>query len=272
MPEFKVNSKKSFTYLAVIVLLIFLHSTGILKPLENVFSNTLSPVFEFFYSGASKIRNVYGGQVDKRDSNLIIAELGKENRVLIAENAKLKMLEEENEYLKKQIDFRKDNNYKYVVAEIISRNDLMNNSSEEKSIIINRGARDGVENGLVLLDSEGIVIGKVLETRDAISRACLVVDKKCKFAASIQNQDRTSGVSEGELGLTIKMDFIPQTEVLKKSDIIVTSGLENNIPRGLAIGKVSKLIKENNSLWQKAVIEPLVDFDSLVMVSIILPE
>ena len=271
MLKLKINSKKTFTYLAVIVLLIFLHSTGIARPLESFLANTLNPVFEIFYSGASKIRNVYGGQVDKRDFNLIIAELEKENRKLFAENAKLKTLEEENEYLKKQIDFRKENNYKYVVAGIVSRNDLMNNSSEEKSIIINMGTKDGVENGLVLLDSEGVVIGKILEARDSVSRACLTVDKKCKFAVAIQNQDRTSGVAEGELGLTIKMDLIPQTEILEKGDIIVSSGLESNIPRGLVIGKVSELIKENNNLWQKAIIEPLVDFDSLVMVSVILP-
>ena len=271
MLKSKINSKKSFTYLAVIVLLIFLHSTKIIKPLEGFLSNALNPVFEYFYSGGSKIRNLYGGQVDKRDFNLIIAELGKENRELLEENTRLKTLEEENEYLKKQIDFRKENDYKYLTAGIVSRNDLMNNSLEEKSIIINMGTKDGVENGLVLLDSEGLVIGKILEARDSISRACLVVDKKCKFAAAIQNQNRTSGVVEGELGLTIKMDLIPQTEILEKGDVIVTSGLESNIPRGLAIGKVSELIKENNNLWQKAIIEPLVDFDSLVMVSVILP-
>ncbi len=271
MLKSKINLKNSFTYLAVVVLLIFLHATGIARPFESFLAKTLNPIFEIFYVSSSKIRNVYGDQVDKRYFNLIIVELEKENKELLVENAKLKTLEEENEYLKKQIDFRKENNYKYVVAGIVSRNDLMNNSSEEKSIIINMGTKDGVENGLVLLDSGGIVIGKIIEVRESISRACLVVDKKCKFAAAIQNQDRTSGVVEGELGLTIKMDLIPQTEILEKGDIIVTSGLESNIPRGLAIGKVSELIKENNNLWQKAIIEPLVDFESLVTVSIILP-
>jgi rod shape-determining protein MreC len=184
----------------------------------------------------------------------------------------MKIIEEENGYLKKQIDFRKNNDYKYQLVEIISRNDLMNNSSEEKSIIINKGTKDGIENGLVLLDSEGVVIGKIIEARGSISRACLVVDKKCKFAAAIQNEDRTSGVVEGELGLTIKMDLIPQTENLEKGDIIVTSGLENNIPRGLVIGRVTELIKENNSLWQKAIIEPLVNFNNLIVASVIIPQ
>ncbi len=272
MPRSKTKSRRIFTYLAVVGLLIFLHFTGITKPLEALFGRILNPVLEVFYSSGSKIRNIYGEQVDKRDYSLIIAELQQDNRELLVENAKLKTLEEENEYLKDQIDFRKDNNYNYLLAEVISRNDLMNNSSEEKSIIINKGTKDGLSSGLVLLDGEGVVVGKIIEARDSVSRACLVIDRKCKFAVAIQNQDRTSGVVEGELGLTIKMDLIPQTEILEEGNIIVTSGLENNIPRGLVIGRISELIKENNSLWQKAVIESLVDFDSLVMVGVVLSE
>lgn len=272
MLKSRIKSRKTITYLAVIVLLIFLHFIGITKPIENVFSKIFNPILEIFYSSGSRIRNVYGEQIDKRDYNLIISELKQNNKKLLVEIAKLKTFEEENEYLRKQIDFDKDNDYKYVLAGIVSRNDLMNNSSEEKSIVINKGTKDGLSNGLVILDSDGVVVGKIIEARANVSRACLVVDQKCKFAAAIQNEDRTSGVVEGELGLTIKMDLIPQTENLEKGDIIVTSGLENNIPRGLVVGQISEVIRENNNLWQRAIVEPLVNLDNLVMVSVIISE
>jgi len=255
--------------LAVIGLLIFLHFIGILRPIEGFLVGLTNPISEFFHKSGSGISSIYGQQVDKRDHNLIIAELQKENRELLAENARLVTVEEENEYLRNQIEFRKNNNYKYVLAEIISRNDLMNNSSEEKSIIINKGSNDNLGNGMVLIDSEGVVIGKIIETRENVSKACLSIDRQCKFASAIQNVDRTSGVVEGELGLTIKMDYIPQTEILEEDDIVVTSGLEENIPRGLVLGKVSEVIRDNNSLWQKAVIEPLVDFNDLTLISVV---
>lgn len=272
MLKSRLKSRKTFTYLAVIGLLIFLHFTKILVPVESFLVGILNPVFKTMYSGGADIRDVYGNQTDKREYSAVIDKLEKENRRLIAENAKLNTLKDENNFLSKQINFRKENNYNLLLANIVSRNDLMNNSSEEKSIIINKGTKDGIVNGLIVLDSEGVVVGKIIEARDTISRACLSIDRKCKFAASIQNTDRTSGVVEGELGLTIKMDLIPQTEELEKGNIIVTSGLENNIPRGLAIGRISEVIKENNSLWQKAVVDPIVNFDNLVMVSVILPE
>lgn len=272
MKKLKLNSRKTFIYLATIGLLIFLHFSGISRPVEGFLLRVLNPLMSVFYSGGLKIRGLYNEQVDKRDYGLQIEELRQENQRLIAENAKFKTIEDENIYLREQIDFRGGNNYKYLLAEVISRNDLMNNSSEEKSIVINKGTRDGLKDGLVLIDGQGLVVGKIIEARDTDSRACLTVDKKCKFATSVQNEDRTSGVVEGELGLTIKMDLIPQTEIIQKDDIIVTSGLESNIPRGLVVGRVSEVIRENNNLWQQAVIEPIVDFEDLVLVSVIVSE
>lgn len=272
MKIIKIKSKKIFLYLVVVVILIALHFIGVTRPLERIIIKTLSPLTEFFYSSGFKIRDVYSDQVEKVDYESEINRLEEENKRLVAENASLKFLEDENEYLKKQIDFQQKSNYNLLVAEIVSRNDLLNNSAEEKSIIINRGTDDGIDTGSVVLSNEGLIVGKIIEARPSYSRACLSVDKKCKFAVTISNGDKTSGVAEGVLGLTIKMDLIPQTEILQEGDIVVSSGLENNIPRGLVLGEIVEVIKENNNLWQNAVIEPLVDFDDLILVSVVVSE
>lgn len=272
MAKLKFNSKKIFTYSAVVGLLIFFHVIGFLSPLEGFLARILHPVFGTFYFGGSEINTVYDKQTNKEDLSLANETLRKENRKLIAENARIKTIEEENEYLKKQIEFKEKNDYNFLLASVVSRNDLMDNSSEEKTIVINKGERDGLENGLALVDSEGIILGKIIETRESFSRACLVIDEKCRFAVAIQNEDKTSGVAEGSLGLTIKMDLIPQSEVLNNNDIVVSSGLEKNIPRGLVIGKISDFVKENNKLWQNATIEPLANSDDLVTVSVVLAQ
>lgn len=93
----------------------------------------------------------------------------------------------------------------------------------------------------------------------------------CKLAATILGDTKTNGITAGDLGLTIKMDFIPQTVIIKPGDLVVTSGLEDAIPRGLVIGKVSTVTKESNDLWQSAVIEPLINPDDLIIISVLLP-
>jgi cell shape-determining protein MreC len=93
------------------------------------------------------------------------------------------------------------------------------------------------------------------------------------LAAAVQGQNdqKTSGVVEGDLGLTIKMDFIPQAEKIKVDDIVVTSGLEKNIPRGLVIGKIIQVNSDSNEIWQKATVESLMNLEDLTIVSILPP-
>jgi len=43
------------------------------------------------------------------------------------------------------------------------------------------------------------------------------------------------------------------------------------IPRDLVVGKVTQVDKENNELWQSATIEPIMDFNDLFVVSVLIP-
>jgi rod shape-determining protein MreC len=91
------------------------------------------------------------------------------------------------------------------------------------------------------------------------------------LAAAVLNGNRTVGVTGGNLGLTINLDFVPQTANVKIDDIIVTSVLDQNIPSGLAIGRVISADKGTNEVWQRVVAEPIVDFDKLFIAAVILP-
>ena len=157
------------------------------------------------------------------------------------------------------------------MSNVISRGEAIETSSRGESIIIDKGSRDGVSPGLAIVNGQGIIIGKVAEVKENISQVNLTNNSKCKLAATILNQEKTSGIAEGELGLTIKMKFIPQESEVAVGDIIVTSGLEQAIPRGLVIGKVTQVEKENNDIWQLATIESLVNTQDLVIVSVLIP-
>ena len=164
------------------------------------------------------------------------------------------------------------------MANIISRGELEGEPEDSQSIVIDKGSRDGLFAGLAVVSSsslgdtgQGIIIGKVVNVKDNLAEIYLVTNKNYKLAAAILGESKTSGIVAGELGLTIKMEFIPQTENIKPGDLVATSGLEQNIPRGLVIGRVTKVIKENNEVWQSAIIEPQIDLDSLSIVAILLP-
>jgi rod shape-determining protein MreC len=264
-----LNIKKYTQFIAVIVLLIFLHFTKILNPVETIVIKTFNPVLLSLYSAGSYLRVEYNKQVDKRDLADVVEELEDEVRRLTAENARLKVLEEENQILREYLRFSKKNKATFVLGNVVGRRGL-DADNLKQNIIIDKGVQDGVKIGAAAV-SGGVVVGKVISVKNNLSEICLITSENCKLAVSIQNMDKTSGIIEGEMGLTIKMEFIPQTDKIEVGDTIITSGLEENIPRGLVVGKVTEVTKESNELWQSATVEPVVNLDNLVILSVLLP-
>ncbi|MDP2736272.1 MAG: rod shape-determining protein MreC [bacterium] len=275
----KLNIKKYIIIAAVILLLIFLHYAKLLNPLEAFLNKSLKPIFGGFYSLSANINKTYLDQTEKRDLAADLKQAEEKINQLIAENVRLRFLEEENSELRKHLNFLNKDNQRYLMSNIISRGELTGSSGEgNQSVVIDKGSADGLFAGLAVVSSrvygtssQGVIIGKIVNVKEQIAEVYLVTNKNSKLAASIFGENKTSGIASGELGLTIKMDFIPQTENIKAGDIVATSGLEQSIPRGLIIGRVTEVSKENNEVWQTAIIEPLVDLEALSIVSILLP-
>lgn len=266
-----IGKKKIFYLMAVLGLLIFLYFAGPLKRVEGVVIRLLSPVFSRAYFTGSIIRVKYDEQTNKIDLTKKVDELEGQIVELTKENIGLKKMEEENMVLRGYLDFLTINQYKYVMSNVVARGEAANISDRTEVITIDKGSRDGVFLGLAVVSSDGVIIGKVSDVKENSAQVFLTNNEKCKLAASVFNTDKTSGITEGDMGLTVRMEFIPQDQKIEKNDVIVTSGLEQFVPRGLIIGKVMEVDRESNELWQKAVIEPMVDLNNLIVVSVLLP-
>ena len=67
------------------------------------------------------------------------------------------------------------------------------------------------------------------------------------------------------------MNYIPQSEKINNNDVVITSGLGGNIPRGLVVGKVSQINNRSNEIWQDVNIEPLFNINTLTIVTVLIP-
>ncbi len=180
--------------------------------------------------------------------------------------ARLKLLEEENVELKKQLGFKEKNNYEILLTKVIGNN----LEGTEKTIIIDRGENEGVKIGDPAVVEEGILIGKVIKTEKDISIVRLLSDNQSKVAATIINREKSLGIVEGGYGLSVRMNFIPRNETVKTGDLVVTSGLQEDTPRGLLIGKVAAIENEAYQPFQQAILTPSADYSRFVYISIIL--
>lgn len=246
------------TLLLVILALIFLHYLKVISPIENLIVQILKPLQNIVYNKTLDLKESDSDKEKKKLEDLI--------QQLSIENANLKILKEENKELKKLLEFKKEEKNELLGARVIGR------ESERKIIIIDRGARDKVRIGFPVISGEGQLVGKVISVKETLSRVLLLIDNQSAVAASIVGKEivRIAGVVEGSQGLSLEMNLIPQNVVINREDLVVTSGLEESTPEGLIIGRILGLLESKNSLFQKAQVDPYIDFDNIRIVAVIL--
>lgn len=268
---FYAQKKKTWLWVVILILLIFFHFIKVLAPVENLAISIVKPVTGFFYKSGSSLRHSYEESKQQQDTSSKIDDLEKEVAQLTVANAEFKELEQDNIKLRTQLNFLSANKYKNILANVISQNLVFDIKEGDQDIVIDKGSYDGIKEGLGVVNENGVIIGKIFEVRDHLSKVCLTTNRNCKFAATIQNQSRTMGITEGDLGLTIKMNYIPQSEKINDGDTVITSGLGGNISRGLVIGKVSQINNRSNEIWQDVNIEPLFNLSTLTIVTVLIP-
>lgn len=246
----------------VILIVIVLRLVGALRTIENMIVNLFFNGAKFTYE--SEIGNNTLNSINQRLDDTFDPELIK--AVCNIETAENTLIKEENEELRKQLDFFSKNNFVHIGAEVIGRTvDPLSTV-----ITINRGKKDGVIPTNPVIVGEGVLIGSVIETFDHISYVRLINDNQSRVGATLLNKDRTIGLVEGGYDIGVQMNFIPQNEVVSPGDIVVTSGLTENMPRGFTIGRVEFVEKQPLEPFQQAILDPLADLSYLTIVSVVI--
>jgi rod shape-determining protein MreC len=257
---------KNYYFLGfILIALIFFHYLGWLGYLERSIQGVIIPIsskithwrifsqesYDYF-SNKKTILEDYNTCVEK-NQNLEVA------------NTRLANLEQENSELKKQLNFVNQRKFTTVTAEVVGRN----TDSLEKMIIINIGEVTGIKIGQPVIAGEGLLVGTIAKVEKNIAMVRLINDNQSKIAATILNKDNSLGVVEGGYGLSIKMNFIPRNETVLIGDKIITSGLEQTIPKGLLIGEVAIAENEAYQPFQQAVLTAATDLSKLFIVSVL---
>lgn len=259
--------KSAAASLIVIIILLALHYIGWLKPVENIFFRTISPVQRVFYTSSLSVKGFYDNWLARRDLLAENKKLQSELESNLIDVAEFNLLKSENELLKQELKFVQSSSAIFVSAKIITGvSDPLS-----KSVVIDRGSNDGVTEGLAVLAGEGVIIGKIIEVYPDFSKVLLLTDNKSILAATVQNIDQTAGLVEGQFGLSLMMTNIPQDQEINEGDLVVTSGLEGSIPQGLLVAKVESINIVESEIFKTAILQPLVSFNSLSYVLVVIP-
>ncbi|HKY73643.1 MAG TPA: rod shape-determining protein MreC [Nitrospira sp.] len=150
-----------------------------------------------------------------------------------------------------------------VAAQVIGRD----SSNRYKSVVLNKGESDGIQKDMGVITPAGVV-GRVVKTTGATSVVLLLTDPNNAIAGLIQ-RTRDEGIVEGIPQGRAKLKYIPMLSAVKEGDRVVTSGLVGGFPRGLAIGTITTIDREEGALFQTAELVPEVDLNRVEEVLVI---
>jgi len=253
--------------LLTIFLLVIFHYINLFNPIEGYIIKLLSPIQEKTYSmvlGAKEFKTNWINKRDLIEENKALEQKLKELKV---DRSKVNSLESENKLLKDELRFIKESQLNTVTAKIITGV----SDSLSKSVVINHGSDSGIEKGMAVISGDGIMIGKIYEVYSDHSKVLLLTDNKSRVAATIQNLDKTTGLVEGQFGLSFSMTNIPQDQEITEGDLIVSSGLEGKIPKDLLIAQVDSINQVESEIFKTALLSPIVSLDNLSYVLVIVP-
>jgi rod shape-determining protein MreC len=257
--------KRLIFFSVLIVAIITLHLVGALSFFEKTVFTAAEPASRVFGGFFNFFGNVYERVANYQNLEEENRRLREKIKELVVEKNEFNILLEENNALKNIISFSKEEQKEIVAARVLGKSA----EGDIDAIIINKGEKDGVKINAPVIAETGILVGKVVKVSSFSSVVLLLSDGSSSIAGMVQNKTKTTGVVRGGYGLGIRLELVPQTEELKMSDIVISSGVEFEIPKGLLIGTIESVIKELNMPFQSAIVKPLLDYEKLDIVAVL---
>jgi len=188
-----------------------------------------------------------------------------DNRRLVAELNRLQEVRLTNERLRKLLEFREQQALTALPAQVITEDA----TNWFRTVMIDKGSEDGIREGMPVVVAEGVA-GRIIRTAAHQSRVLLITDASSAIATLVQ-RNRTRGVCRGR-GDGLSFDFALREKDIEVGDLVITSGTGGVFPKGLPVGTVVRVEREEYGLFQVVEVTPTVDFSRLEEVLVLLRE
>jgi rod shape-determining protein MreC len=200
------------------------------------------------------------------------AELKRQVDDLAQAKVQNQTLKAENKELKKQLKLNKTlTDYSPISAAVLTRSP----SAWQNNVVINRGATSGIKKNMPVMVGSGLV-GRVIEVNQTNSKVQLIsTDNQSanRFAANVTTKagKTVNGVISGydETTGTLTLSQLNTDDTIEKGDTVATSGLGGVTPKGLFVGKVTKVKHDEYDLARSVSVQPAADLNNFSVVTVI---
>lgn len=230
---------------------------AVVTPLQSGFASVFNWISDYFYT--LKLRS----RLELEYNNLRQENEQLTYQAMLAEELQHKLSVYENLF-----DEVSDNEQlNPLVATVIGRE-----SGNYFSVFtINKGTRDGIQDYMAVT-MNGALVGYTYNTKTTSASVRTIIDSEASIAGLISTS-RDQGTVRGTLGIDgqpmCRMYYLPEENLPRPGDQVVTSGVGMSFPKGIPIGTVRESTRGMESNKQYIVVEPSADFQHIEYVIVL---
>jgi rod shape-determining protein MreC len=230
----------------------------VLSPLQSGVSRVVQP----FRNAWNWVGDLFSAQSQNKKLRAEVAKL----EALVAERLEL---QQENQRLKQLLDVRSDPVFPagstFVAARVIAQPTEVWYSK----VIINAGSSKGVKLYDPVVNEQKGLVGRITALSSNASQVTLLTDQQSAVGAEVLPSE-ARGLVAGSLTGNLSMDLVDRSEKIVAGQLLVTSGTSQVLHiRGIPIGFVEDVGKQEVELYQSVSVKPLVDFKRLEWVLVV---
>lgn len=236
--------------------------------IENILSTVLYPLqvaTDWVASQTHSFGKGVGELLVLREEN---DRLRMEVQRLAQYEARNQELASENQMLRRELGMRTHASQPLLAAEVIGRDP----NNWFRTVVLNRGTRDGVKQGMAVVNWQGLV-GKVLTVTSHTATVQLLIDpgfgSDPGFAAGAKTVEGEQAHIMTQAGARVRVNFYSREPKVQVGQPVYTSG-QAVLPGDLLVGWVESI--GNDGVLTFASIRPAVDFTKLEVVQVVITE
>lgn len=206
---------------------------------------------------ATSVVDAWGGYVDLRgvrEENAELRESLAEARALLSARREMEL---ENERLHELLAFTQGSRRRFVAAPVIGVS-----PTHRRVVTIAVDPDAGIATGLAVTTADGVV-GKVVATYGRHADVQLLIDGSSAVAARVQRSRARVTVRGSGQERALQLANALRTDDIQAGDLLVTSGTDRVFPKGLVIGRIGRVKREEFGMYLEGEVLPAVDVSGL---------
>lgn len=246
-----------FLFLFFSLLLILFDRFGSFRPLKSGVEGVIIPLKARVYE-IKKQKNMPAGRQGEETEKQQERE-----RKIAALEAEIGALKNENLAMRRLLGAPVPSDWRFVPAQVIG-------AQGRESLLLDKGETEGVKEGMVVV-LDNVLVGRVVRTAERFSEVLLPFSSSSKILAVSRAPSSEEIGARGLLigqGNRLVFDQVLLKESLTTGDLLLTAG-DEIFPPNLLLGKIGKVMRKEEEIYQKAEIEPLFEPQTLEIVFLV---